>query len=195
MRRSCSLFRLTPALLWVFCAGCFPSTMGGGGAGSGGSGAFTAPTFELTVSGVHFGPAPPDSGSNASLVTTRDSLGNVMGASFRLNATLTSASAGCNFAFDTFGAPISIGQYTISSNVSGTTPSGIVYATGSETVQTPEGGASCAGSGCDNGAFVISSMDAAHVYGYVSETMSANSGAGVASVVCTFYVPMSQYVP
>jgi hypothetical protein len=180
---------LTLALWVTFCAGCFPSTTGGGaGAGGSGGGAFTAPTLELTVSGVHFGPAAPDSGSSASLVTTRDTLGNVSGSSFRLNATLTSAGAGCSFAFDTYGSAITVGQYTISSQATGTTPSGIVYATGSQRVQTPGGGAACSGSDCDGGAFVISAVDATHVYGYVQATMNADSGAGQASIVCTFYV-------
>jgi hypothetical protein len=194
-----SLPGLTLLLGASFCAGCFPSTNGGGGGGGGGaSSGFTVPTFELTVSGSHFGPAPPDPGSGASLVTMRDGLGNVTGSSFRLDATLSNGTYGCSFAFDTYGTAISTGQYTISSQTSGTTPSGIVYATGSERVQLPAmygGNASCSGSGCDSGAFVITAVDAAHVYGYVQETMTADSGAGVAGIVCTFYVPMTQYVP
>jgi hypothetical protein len=199
-RRETVLTRLGPALVVVFVvvfsAGCFPSGMGG--TSGGGTTGFTAPTLELTISGVHFGPMPPDSGSSASLVVTRDVAGNVSGASFRLDAMIASAGVGCSFAFDTFGSSIGIGQYTMSSAVGGTTPSGIVYATGSERVQTPMpagGGAACSGSGCDGGAFVVSAIDAAHVYGYVSATMDADSGAGQASVVCTFYVPMSQYMP
>jgi hypothetical protein len=169
--------------------------MGSGGGGSSGTRAFTGPTLELTVTGMHFGPAAPDSGSSASLVTTRDSLGNISGSSFRLGATLQAAGAGCNFAFDTYGSAIGVGQYLISSQANGATPSGIVYAPGSERVQTPETGAGCSGTACDGGAFVIIAVDAAHVYGYVRATMSADSGAGVADIVCTFYVPMSQYSP
>lgn len=199
-RSLASLLGLTLALSASFLAGCFPSTNGGGGGGGGGgaSGAFTVPTLELTVSGAHFGPAAPDPGSVVTLVTTRDGLGNVSGSSFRLDATLSNGTYGCSFAFDTYGTAISTGQYTISSQASGTTPSGIVYATGSERVQLPAmygGNASCSGTGCDSGAFVISAIDASHVYGYVQENMNADSGAGAASVVCTFYLPMNQYAP
>jgi hypothetical protein len=188
---------VTAAALAFFCGGCFPSTGSGGGGGSGGGAVpFSAPTLEVTVSGVHFGPSAPDSGSAGSLVTQRDATtGVVSDATLHINGSLTADGVGCNFVFDTFGSPLGVGQYTISSQVQGTTPSGIVYPTGTERVQTPEGGAGCSGSACDGGALVITSVDAAHIYGYVQATVMADSGAGLADIVCTFWLPMSQYQP
>ncbi len=170
--------------------------MTGGSGGGGGATGFVAPTLELTVSGVHFGPAAPDAGSSASLITQRDGLGNALSSTFTLDGGLSSLGAGCSFRFDTFGGPtIGLGQYTISAATGSVTANGTVSPTGSESVTTPEGPASCAGTDCDGGALVISAIDAAHVYGYVSATLSAASGAGVADVVCTFYLPMSSYQP
>jgi hypothetical protein len=197
MVRCSSANVVTVAVAAIFCAGCFPSTgtTGGGGGGGGGTG-LVAPTLEVTISGVHFGPAAPDPGATASLVTTRDPSGQVSGTSFRMSATI--GTAGCALAFDRFGptGTIGVGAYAISADVAaGSSPDGQVYPTGAERVSTPEGGAGCTGTDCTGGTFVLSAVDAAHVTGYAEATMSADSGAGVADVVCTFWIPSPVYQP
>ena len=72
---------------------------------------------------------------------------------------------------------------------------GTVYPTASERIATPEGGAGCSGSDCDAAAFVISAADALHISGYSSGTVSADSGAGQADVVCTFWLTPRRYTP
>jgi hypothetical protein len=193
MRRS----SLIAVLLAAGAPGCFlPQSSGsdGGAAGAdGGYGPFTSPTLEVTVSGVHFGPSVP--AGTASIVNTRDQFGAVTAGSFRLDANI--GNAGCTLAFDRFGpsAAIGVGQYTVSSKVGSSTPSGIVYPTTGEIVATPEGNARCSGSDCDYSAFVINAIGTNYVAGYWMGTVNADSGAGVASVVCNFYVTLAQYQP
>lgn len=193
MERSASTL-VTAAAVAIFSAGCFPvgSTTTDGGTQQVG---YTGPTLELTVNGVHFGPSAPDPGSAASLVTMRDSTGQATGASFRLSATL--GTAGCFFAFDRYGngATLGVGMYTVESMQGAFTLDGTVYPTTGERVATPAGGASCTGSGCDGAAFVLSAIDATHATGYFSGTVQADSGAGEASVVCSFWLPTSTYQP
>ena len=186
----------TGAIFWIavfFAAGCFPAT----GAGSdGGTVGYSAPTLEVTVNGVHFGPAAPDAGAYADLVTMRDpTTGQTTGASFRLSATI--GTAGCALAFDRFGngVTLGVGQYTVASQQGATTLDGTVYPTTAERFSTPEGGAGCTGSGCDGAAFVLSAADATHATGYFMGTITADSGAGQASAICSFYVPMRSFVP
>jgi hypothetical protein len=175
----------------IALAGCFPT---GSSNGSDGGYGYSSPTLQVTVNLVKFGPAAPT--GSATLVNSRDGNGNPSGGSFRLSASI--GSAGCQLAFDRFGADTSgfgIGQYTIASNVGTTTPAGYVYPTGAESVATPQGNASCTGSGCDNGGFVLYDLTSDHVQGYWRGTVQADSGAGQADVTCSFYVPLSQYQP
>jgi hypothetical protein len=151
---------------------------------------------EITVNGAHFGPAA-GSGS-ASLVNTRDASGNVTAGHFSVSASVGGAS--CNLGFDRFGdsAAIGVGQYTVRADVGSSTPSGIVYPTSGEEVLLPAangGSAHCSGDACDSAAFVISTADAAHVYGYWMGAVQSDQGLGDASVVCTFYLPWGQYQP
>ena len=184
----------TVAWIAIFCGGCFP--MGATGGSDGGtSGAFTGPTLELTVSGVHFGPTAPDPGAFVDLVTTRDGGGKPIMSSFRLSASI--GNAGCALSFDTFGGAgaIGVGQYTVQSMQGGTTLDGTVYPTTAERIATPEGGAGCTGSDCDGAAFVLSAMDATHASGYFMGTVNADSGAGAADVVCSFWLTPRTYMP
>ncbi len=184
----------TLALAAIFYGGCFPAGSGGSDGGSGYG--YSSPTLELTVSGVHFGPAAPDPGAFADLVTMRDATtGNVTGASFRLGASI--GAAGCALAFDRFGdgATLPPGQYTVQSMQGAFTLDGTVYPTTGERISTPEGGAGCTGAACDGAAFVLTAMDATHATGYFMGTVSADSGAGQASVVCSFWVPTRTYQP
>jgi len=184
----------TAAWIAIFCGGCFPMGASGGSDGGSTSG-FTSPTLELTVSGVHFGPTAPDSGAFVDLVTTRDGGGKPIMSSFRLSASI--GNAGCALSFDTFGgsAAIGVGQYTVQSMQGGSTLDGTVYPTTAERIATPEGGAGCTGSDCDGAAFVLSALDAAHASGYFMGTVSADSGAGQADVVCSFWLKPRTYTP
>jgi hypothetical protein len=151
--------------------------------------------LELTISGVHFGPMAPDPGAFVDLVTQRDGGGKPTMSSFRLSASI--GNAGCALAFDTFGnaTPIGVGQYIVQSMQGSTTLSGTVYPTTAERIGTPEGGAGCTGSGCDGAAFVLSAIDATHATGYFMGTVTADSGAGDASVVCSFWLTPRTYTP
>lgn len=193
MRRSPSLVSTLVAAA-IFSAGCFPA--GSGGSDGGASHGYSGPTLELTVNGVHFGPAAPDPGAAADLVTSRDPLtGRSTGASFRLAASI--GSAGCALAFDRYGdgATLGAGQYTVASQQGATTLDGTVYPTTAERFSTPAGGASCSGSGCDGAALVLGAVDATHATGYFMGSIVADSGAGQASVVCSFWVPSRSYQP
>jgi hypothetical protein len=178
----------------IFSGGCFPT---GSSSSDGGSGAvgYSAPTLEVTVNGVHFGPAAPDPGAFADLVVTRDASGNAMGGSFRLGASV--GSAGCALAFDRYGSGVGlgVGMYLVQSMQGAVTADGTVYPTSGERIATPGGGAGCTGSGCDGAAFVLSAVDATHATGYFQGTVVADSGAGEANVVCSFWVPMRSYQP
>jgi hypothetical protein len=177
----------------IFSAGCFPT---GSSNSDGGSVGYSGPTLEVTVNGVHFGPAAPDSGAAASLTSTHDpATGRSTGASFRLNATI--GSAGCMLAFDRFGdgATLGAGQYQVASQQGSATLDGTVYPTTAERFSTPEGGAGCSGSGCDGALFVLGALDATHATGYFMGNIIADSGAGQASVVCSFWIPTRTYQP
>lgn len=194
-RRPSTVLTLHTAVwIAIFCGGCFPMGDSSGSDG-GSSGAFSAPTLELTVSGVHFGPTVPDPGAFVDLVTARDGGGKPTMSSFSLSASI--GNAGCALSFDTFGGanPIGVGQYTVQSMQGGTTLDGTVYPTTGERVATPEGGAGCSGSGCDGAAFVLSAIDATHASGYFQGTVSADSGAGDADVVCSFWLTTRTYTP
>ena len=165
------------------------------GSDGGSSGAFSAPTLELTVSGVHFGPTAPDPGAFVDLVTTRDGGGKPTMSSFRMSASI--GNAGCALSFDRFGngGTIGVGQYTVQSMQGSSTLDGTVYPTTAERIATPEGGAGCTGSSCDGAAFVLSAVDAQHASGYFMGTVSADSGAGDAPVVCSFWLTTRTYTP
>lgn len=196
MGRSASTIRLITAAVALASGGCFPMGATGGSDGGGDTtGAFGAPTLELTVSGVHFGPAAPDPGSYVDLVTMRDANDVPTTSSFRLSAAI--GNAGCALAFDRFGGggAIGVGQYTVQSMQNGTTLDGTVYPTTAERIATPQGGAGCTGSGCDGAAFVLTAVDATHASGYFMGTVSADSGAGDAPVICTFWLTMRTYSP
>jgi hypothetical protein len=194
MRWRLSIVYTTALGLGLGAGGCFPPGATDDADG-GSSGAFSAPTLEVTVSGVHFGPTVPDPGAFADLVVTRDGGGKPTSSSFRMSGTI--GSAGCMLAFDRYGGgvPLAVGQYTVQSMQGASTLDGTVYPTTGERILTPEGGAQCAGSSCDGAAFVLSAVDATHASGYFQGTVDADSGAGQASVVCTFWLPMRMYSP
>jgi hypothetical protein len=194
MRRGTSLVD-TLGVGAILLAGCFPTGTASTDGGTAPVG-FTAPTLELTVNGVHFGPGAPDPGAYADLVTMHDATtGRAMGASFRLNVNL--GSAGCALAFDRYGdgAVLPAGQYRVVSMQGSATLDGTVYPTQAERITTPAGGAGCTGSDCDGSVLVLSAMDATHTVGYFQGTVTADSGAGQAAVVCSFWVKTRTYQP
>jgi hypothetical protein len=188
----------SPAVVTLAAAAAFSGCLlpqSNGTSDGGTSSPWTANRLEITVSGVHFTSDAPV--GSASLVNSQDTSGNV-NSSFQLSA--SGAGAGCNLRFDRFGASsgIGVGQYTVESNVGTATGSGQVYPTVGEEIDLPAangGSAHCSGSACDNAAFVINGVDAQHVYGYWMGQVQSDQGLGVADVVCTFYVPMTQYQP
>src|SRR5882724_7873956 len=82
--------RAAGIVLAVACMGnsCFPD----GGTDGGGYVGLGTPQLEVTVDGVHVGPAAVVAGSYASLVTQRDSLGQASQADLLLHAVAPSAS-------------------------------------------------------------------------------------------------------
>ena len=192
MKRDLST-RMAAAMVALLCSGCF--LPGSSSSDGGSSPAFATPTLEVTVGGVHFGPMAPDPGAFVDLVTTRDQSGMPTASSFRMAATI--GTAGCTLTFDRFGgnAALGVGQYTVQSMQGAATLDGTVYPTTGERIGTPEGGAGCAGAGCDGAAFVINAIDAQHATGYFSGTVQADSGAGQANVVCSFWIKPRTYTP
>jgi hypothetical protein len=194
MRRSSSTVD-TLAVAAILLAGCFPT---GGTAGStdGGQVGYNGPTLELTVGSVHFGPSAPDPGAYADLITMRDATtGRASGAGFRLSANLGSAS--CALAFDRYGdgAVLPAGQYRVVSMQGAATLDGTVYPTQAERFTTPQVSFGCSGSDCDGSVLVLSALDATHAAGYFRGTVTADSGAGDTSVVCSFWVKTRTYLP
>ncbi len=181
------------ALGWLGAAGgCFPP---GSGNSDGGYVGYSGPTLEVTAGGVHFGPAAPDPGAYADLVVMRDATGTPMGGSFRLSASI--GTAGCTLAFDRYGRGVGFaaGQYTVQSMQGSFTLDGTVYPTTGELFTLPGGNARCTGSDCDGAAFVLTAADAQHATGYFRAIVSADSGAGQAEAVCSFWVKMRTYTP
>ena len=186
MQRRLATFVLSLLLL----PGCqlFQSSADGGTTTGGSTAAWTSPQMEITIAqNVHYGPAVP-SGS-ASLVNSRDDAGNLAGGTFTLNATV--ADANCALSVSRFGSGtgFAVGSYTFSAEVTSATPDGIVYAQGSESVTTPGGNGLCNGADCDGDTLVLNEADAAHVYGYFMAGDVNNP------VICTFWLPLTEYVP
>ena len=162
-----------------------------------GSNGFGQPTLEVTVDGVHLGPAAPDPGSSASLIDQQDPSA---GAQSQLNVQITSSSAGatCQLSFERFGmdaAPIGFGAYTLGEAQLGGTPDGIVSPIGGERVMGPGDTWSCAGSSCDGSTLEILAIDSTHLEGYFGGTLASENGGAPADIVCAFYVPMAAYQP
>lgn len=191
-----ALFALGISLALAGCS--LFGTGSDGGTTSNGNGrvGFGAPTLQLTVGGVRFGPAAPDQSSSGSLTTTRDTAGQVSDSSFRLGISSAAIGAGCQLALDRFGtsiAPFTAGSYTLADPGQTGTADGTASPIGSITVSAPQGTWQCAGSACNGGALVLSVLAADHVEGYLSVALSDTSGDAPVDVICAFYVPMSSF--
>jgi hypothetical protein len=184
--------------LLLFLGGCFPPDSTTSGAIDSGVYGFSSPTLELTVNGVHFGPSVADVGSAADLVTVYDqTTTRAQQATLQIVVSSAATGASCSMGFARYGdgvAPFHVGGYQISSaDVFGTTADGTASPISSESINVPQGAASCAGSDCDGAVLYLNDLAMDHVQGSLSATMQ---NAGVASsVVCTFYVPTRTYQP
>lgn len=168
--------------------------------GHGGTGpvGYGGPALEVTIDGIHLGPAAPDPGSSVSLIDTKNQLAQVTDSQLRILAGSTAAGATCQLGFERFGdgiTPIRATFYTLGAVVGGGTPDGTVTPIGGERVIGPGDSWQCAGSSCDGGQLVINVVDSLHVEGYFAATLASDSRGQPASVVCSFYVPMSSYAP
>jgi hypothetical protein len=180
----------------LFGSGSSGGTTGGGsttGGGTTGSGGFGMPTLEVTVNGVHAGPAAPDASSYASLINNYDSTGDLTRSSLQIVVQSTSANASCQLFADRFGefsSSFGVGNYALSgdSGISGT-GAGEAVPQGSPAAATGLGVFSCSGSACDGVGLSLMALDAQHAEGFFSGNLSG------ASVVCAFYLPMRTFQP
>ena len=95
--------------------------------------AWTSPQMEVTIAqNVHFGPGLPT--GSASVVSNLDEFGNAAGGTFTLNATV--ADANCALSLSRFGAGtgFNVGSYTMEAEVGSSTPDGVVYPSGAQSV-------------------------------------------------------------
>jgi len=186
------------AVAGLLLSGCWPMQPAGSGSADAGTYGFTGPTLELTVNGVHFGPSVADSGSAADLVTQYDqTTGAPQQSTLQISVSSAATGASCALGFVRNGddvAPFHTGGYQVSSQaVFGPTPDGEAQPISGESIGTPQGAASCAGTDCDGAVLYLIDLASDHVQGSLSGTMQ-NAGVS-ASVVCTFYVPTRTFQP
>lgn len=197
VRYASSMMRCRLALPCLLtCLGCgffdnWPTSDGGSAGGQG----YGKPTLEVTVGGVHFGPATPGGGSAASLVNTRDEqTGRIVDSVFRVAASAPSVGATCSLNAQRFGdgvAPIRQGSFQFMDN--GGRQDGTIVPVEGESVVIPEGSWMCTGAEC--GSLVLLTLDETHVEGYLSGAFQRASDGSWASVVCSFYLPWGTYSP
>src|SRR5689334_2064707 len=148
-------------------AACF-----GAGKGGGEPAPWTSPTLEITVSGIHLGPAATDPGSGASLSDQHDpSTGRVTDSQLHITATSTAAGGSCQLAFDRFGdgiSPIAAGAFQLDSSGLGGSGNGTVAPIAGERVVGPADSWSCTGSSCDGMVLALSALDSTHASGYLA---------------------------
>ncbi len=161
---------------------------------------FTSPTLEVTINGTRFGPAAPDASSSAQLVDQYDSTSNTLVTStLTLNASIASLGVSCSTSIERVGSTlgtsaISAGAYQIADDLTGQTADGAVDVQSAPTVAASGSIVSCAGSTCDGFAISLSALDATVAEGYLSGNLTDGQG-DAASVVCSFYLPVTVYQP
>lgn len=169
------------------CGG-FNDTGGDGGEPNG----FGTPTLEVTVNGVHSGPAAPDGNSFVDLINQYDSLGTLTRSSLQIAGSSTAAGASCSMFVERYGNFVSsfgVGQYSLSGSGLGGTGDGEAVPQGSPSAATSAGVFSCTGSACGGVGLGLSWLDASHAEGFFSGNLSG------ADVVCAFYLPMRTFRP
>jgi hypothetical protein len=191
---------LLAALMLSGC-GLFGNAAGDGGTSSTPSQyGFGGPALEVTINGVHFGPAAPDPGSGVSLSTSRDGAGQIDQAILNINASSTAGGASIALGFQRYGTNIAgftAGYgYTVAagSGLNGS-PDGTILTGGSETVAVADGTFQCTGSGCEGGALLLTVLQADHVEGSYSGNFDDTQGRGTVPVVCSFWLPTLSYAP
>jgi hypothetical protein len=183
--------------LLTAAAGCSPTDRPGSGSDGGlndGAPANAPSTLEVVINEVRFGPSTPTAGSGASLVNTRDpETGRVTSSAFRLFASSAESGASCRVSAHRSGndvTPIGPGNYPFANQ--------IVLAVSpidGEEVTTPQGRWQCTGAGCNGTVFALNRIEASRVEGYISGTWLNSDGSSIASVFCSFDVPLTTYVP
>lgn len=174
---------------------CWPTpdgTMSNGDAGM-----MSGPSLELTVDGAHAGPYPLSS-YTAALVDSRDQFGQLVASTITLQLAATSGAMSYSWSIEVerYGAslvPFGANPYTIEEN-SGSTPDRTATLTGQATIAAPGGSLQCGTADCQ-GLFVIDVIDAAHIEGYFTATMTNPQDGQQSSVVVTFYSPWTTYSP
>jgi hypothetical protein len=184
----------TLALL-LLIAGCFPA--GSSSSDGGRTYGFGAPTLQVTINGLHFGPVAPDASAGAALSTTRDTtFGRVVDTTLTVNASAAATGASCVISARRFGdgvAPFAVGAYQLKGPTSGSTPDGTASPEGAELVTIPQGTWSC--STCDAVMLGITAIDANHLEGYLLGTLDNGQSGTNADASCSFYLPMRSYQP
>jgi len=173
---------------------------GGGGGGGGGATGFGQPTLEVTVGGMHYGPAAPDPGSGVDLSTARDQAGQITSSSLTITASSTAANASCSLGFQRFGqnlAPFRGGGavYRLSAASLDNTPDGVVAPAASEFVDAQSLVLQCSGSACDGSGLLLTTLAPDHVEGTFNGTLTDNAGRGAAEVFCSFFLPTRSFNP
>src|SRR5438067_13067801 len=138
------------ALAWFAAAGCaafFAAACNGHA--TGGPVGFGGPALEVTIDGVHLGPAAPDPGSSATLADTKDQFAQIVDSQLHVLAASSQAGATCQLQFEQFGdrvGGIHVGGYQLAAAVGNATPDGTVTPIGGERVVAPGDSFQCAGS-------------------------------------------------
>jgi hypothetical protein len=183
-------------LLLLVCAGCggLFGDNGDGGTTGGTTGAagFGMPTLEVTVNGVHSGPAAPDGNSFVDLVNQYDTTGSLSRSSLQIVGSSSAANASCSLAADRYGDFVSsfgVGQYQLSGSGLNGTPDGTATPVGAPAAATSQGVFSCTGSACNGVGLSLTWIDANHAEGFFSGNLSG------ASVICSFYLPTRTFRP
>jgi hypothetical protein len=172
------------------CGGARP------GSDDGGAVDFGKPTLEVTIGGVHAGPAAPDASSGARLRTVRDSLGRATQSTLTIAASSTAAGASCAIAVGRYGMdvlPVSVGAWELKSQTLSGSADGTVAPIGAPTASSALGSFACSGNACDGAVLQIVWLDANHIEGFFLGALG--NGAGVTEVVCSFYLPTLEYAP
>ena len=185
MRRA-ALFAISG---WLALGGC-----GGTGTYSddGGVTGYGMPALEVTIGGVHAGPAAPDASSGVWLRSTRDSMGRVTQSTLQLVASSTAAGASCALSVARTGMdvfPVGVGAWELSSRTLSGSADGTVAPIGSPTASSALGSFSCSGNACDGAVLHIAWINPVHAEGFFGGVLSG------AEVVCSFYLPTREYSP
>lgn len=159
---------------------------------------FGGPTLQVTINGVHFGPAAPDAGSFATLVNARNQAGRIYQSHFQLQARSAAAKAVCAIDVQRFGdgvSTIGAGPWIVGPGSGARSADGEVDPVTGIGVQIPQGTWQCLGAACDGGAFVLNALDDKHAEGYVRGVYQNFQSGTAANVVCSFWVPVTGYTP